>query len=183
MKPIIKYAREYFTRRFTSIGSTSAETRFAEVLTAANLAQLLRFKGLTDDASVDAFALAQCKAVFPTQHDRDGFLREWKIARDTLANTYKEEMIVTKKGRIAEVGIYCFTWWRKHQLKFPACNSVVSRLALLQPSSAACERVFSLYKNVNGDDNPARLMDIKRASVMVPYNHRMRQTPVVCVKL
>jgi hypothetical protein len=149
----------------------------------SDVTQLLRFKGSQDDAAVDAIALAQRNAVFPTPQSRDAFLREWKSARDTKANTYLEDTVTTKQGRIADLGIYCFTWWRKNQHNYPHCNDVVSRLVLLQPSSAACERVFSLYKTVNHDNNPATLMDIKRASVMVPYNDRMRENPVVFVKL
>lgn len=104
-------------------------------------------------------------------------------ARDTEANTCLEDTVTTKQGQLADLSIYCFTWWRKNQHDCPQCNDVVSRLVLPQPSSAACEREFSLYKNVNHDNNPATLMYIKRASVMVPYNDRMRGNPVVFVKL
>ena len=43
---------------------------------------------------------------------------------------------------------------------------------LLQPSSAAAERVFSLLKNAFGEQQQSSLRDLVAATLMVQYNKR-----------
>ena len=43
---------------------------------------------------------------------------------------------------------------------------------LLQPSSAAAERVFSLLKNAFGEQQQSSLHDLVAATLMVQYNKR-----------
>ena len=43
---------------------------------------------------------------------------------------------------------------------------------LVQPSSAAAERVFSLLKNAFGEQQQSSLHDLVAATLMVQYNKR-----------
>ena len=61
-------------------------------------------------------------------------------------------------------------WWEDHKNDLPAWSSAVRKTLLLQPSSAAAERVFSLLKNTFGDQQQTSLSDYIEASLMVQYN-------------
>ena len=47
------------------------------------------------------------------------------------------------------------------------------RSGTLTPNSAACERVFSLLKQMFGDAQMSALADYIRAALMLKYNERM----------
>ena len=49
------------------------------------------------------------------------------------------------------------------------------KLFLVQPSSAAAERVFSLLKNAFGEQQQSSLHDLVAATLMVQYNKRELQ--------
>lgn len=179
---ILRHAEAYFKDRFAGAGESAAETRFHGALNVAKLAQMFRFKGDVTDAGVEAIVAIQSKRIFASTTARADFIKEWKVARAQSA-TYTEVSTRQHAGKIAEYGIGCFSWWRTRLDQFKLCNRVLSLLVVLQPSSAASERVFSLYNNVNKGDPCTRLMDLKRAGVMVPYNERMRARPVVHVEV
>jgi hypothetical protein len=182
VREILRHAETYFKRRFAGDGESPAEVRFSTALNVAKLAQLFRFKGDITDASVEAIVAGQSKRIFATPAAKVEFIKEWKVAK-TQAATYTETSTRERAGKIADYGIGCFSWWRTRLDQFKVCNRVLSLLVVLQPSSAASERVFSLYNNVNKGDPCTRLMDLKRAGVMVPYNERMRARAVVRVEI
>ena len=65
-------------------------------------------------------------------------------------------------------------WWRRHKLSLPHWSSAAYNLnlALVQPSRAAAERVFSILRS-HFDNNPAgALEDYLEAAVMLAYNYR-----------
>ena len=190
MKPIITEARDYFAARFHSDDDdegTLPEERFKDVLVLGRLASLLRLHIPYTTAQLAAIVEAAPRRILPRHTDRDAIKTEW-VAAKALAllngpDHYKEPASAASSNHISTNGEYCYQWWVKHGGTFPAMLALARRMVIMQPSSAASERVFSLYKTVNHDNNPATLMDIKRASVMVPYNDRMRENPVVFVKL
>ena len=64
-------------------------------------------------------------------------------------------------------------FWKLNEKKLPAWASVAKKLILLSPSSAAIERVWSMFSNTfdAGSEN-SPLMDYIQAVLMLKYNHR-----------
>lgn len=60
-------------------------------------------------------------------------------------------------------------WWENHSSDLPWWSSAVRKMFLLQPSSAAAERVFSISKNTFGDQQQTSLGDYVEASLIVQY--------------
>ena len=63
-------------------------------------------------------------------------------------------------------------WWKLHEAELPHWSSAVKKGLLLQPSSAASERVFSLLNNSFNDRQYNFLEDYIEASIMLQYNSR-----------
>ena len=63
-------------------------------------------------------------------------------------------------------------WWKLHEAELPHWSSAVKKGLLLQPSSAASERVFSLLNNSFNDRQYNSLEDYIEASIMLQYNSR-----------
>ena len=63
-------------------------------------------------------------------------------------------------------------WWHAHQEQLPYWSATTKRLALVQPSSAAAERVFSLLRAAFNDKQVDALEDNLAVSVMMAYNYR-----------
>ena len=63
-------------------------------------------------------------------------------------------------------------WWKKHAGQLPRWSSAACKVALVQPSSAAAERVFSLLKSTFGPQQDLSLQDYIECSLMLQYNKR-----------
>ena len=63
-------------------------------------------------------------------------------------------------------------WWKDHSDDLPCWSAVAGKLLLVQPSSAAAERVFSLLQNSFGSYEDAACTDYIQASIMLQYNKR-----------
>ncbi len=63
-------------------------------------------------------------------------------------------------------------WWRDHEYRLPNWARACKYITLIQPSSAAAERVFSLLSNSFKDNQERALEDYVSASVMLQYNSR-----------
>ena len=63
-------------------------------------------------------------------------------------------------------------WWKVHEEKLPNWSSAVKKVLLIQPSSAAAERVFSLLSASFHKQQESALFDYLQASVMPQYNNR-----------
>ena len=61
-------------------------------------------------------------------------------------------------------------WWKTNQDKLPQWASACKRMLLVQPSSAAAERVFSLLQNSFSKGQTSALQDYIQISVMLQYN-------------
>ena len=61
------------------------------------------------------------------------------------------------------------TWWAAQRETLPHWSALVKKLLLIQPSSAAAERVFSLLNSMSSQQGNS-LEDYIEASVMVRYN-------------
>ena len=61
-------------------------------------------------------------------------------------------------------------FWKQHANNIPQWKEAVAKIILLQPSSAAAERVFSLLKNSFGDQQLSALEDYIETSLIIQYN-------------
>ena len=61
-------------------------------------------------------------------------------------------------------------WWKLHAATLPNWSAAAKKMILIQPSSAAAERVFSLLKASFGQD--MALQDYIEASIMLQYSKR-----------
>ena len=60
-------------------------------------------------------------------------------------------------------------WWEQHAKKLPSWASACQKVLLCQPSSACVERVFSLLKQYN-DQQQSSLEDYIETALMMQYN-------------
>ena len=61
-------------------------------------------------------------------------------------------------------------FWKRHKNSLPSWVAVVRKVLLVQPSSAASERVFSILKQSFGEQQALSLQDYIEASLMLQYN-------------
>ncbi len=61
-------------------------------------------------------------------------------------------------------------FWKRHEDTLPTWAAAARKVVLVQPSSAASERVFSLLNNSFGDRQQSSLQDYIEASLMLQYN-------------
>jgi len=69
-------------------------------------------------------------------------------------------------------GVDTLRRWKDHSEDLPCWSSATKKVFLLQPSSAAAERVFSLLKNTFGDQQQNAQHDYVEAALMLQYNKR-----------
>ena len=62
-------------------------------------------------------------------------------------------------------------WWKNHEHELPSWSRACGLIMLVQPSSAAAERVFSLLQAFSTQQQSS-LEDYVSASVMLQYNNR-----------
>ena len=63
-------------------------------------------------------------------------------------------------------------WWRNHTEELPKWSSACKLILLIQPSSAAAERVFSLLSSSFKEQQANSLEDYIETSIMLQYNYR-----------
>ena len=63
-------------------------------------------------------------------------------------------------------------WWHRQEERLPRWATTVKQVLLIQPSSAAAERVFSILKASFTEQPDCALVDYIQASVMAQYNKR-----------
>lgn len=73
---------------------------------------------------------------------------------------------------VADYSTAILTWWRVNGNTFPAWAEAARIAFAISPSSASCERVFALLKNLFGDQQLGSLSDYLCASLMLNYNGR-----------
>ena len=79
----------------------------------------------------------------------------------------------TMDKTVAEYTIDLLSWWRTNGTAFPAW-ALGARIAFaISPSSASCERVFALLKNLFGDEQLSALKDYISAALKLNYNGRI----------
>lgn len=70
----------------------------------------------------------------------------------------------------AEINV--LEWWSQHSKEIPSWASACKQILLLQPSSAASERVFSLLQNSSNNRQERALEDYIETSLILQYNNK-----------
>ena len=65
-----------------------------------------------------------------------------------------------------------YEWWKYHNADIPMWARSFRKIALIQPSSAGAERVFSLLQTSFGKQQEHSLEDYIQLPVMMQYNYR-----------
>ena len=85
-----------------------------------------------------------------------------------------KEELPTYIARVADVDkdFDPLEWWKLNAPMLPYWSAAAKKILLVQPSSAAAERVFSLLKASFGEQQESSLQDYIESSLMVQYNKR-----------
>lgn len=77
-------------------------------------------------------------------------------------------------ARVTDVdpNLSCLEWWKLNNTTLPLWSEVAQKILLVQPSSAASERVFSLLNASFSYQQQSSLQDYVETSVMMQYNGR-----------
>jgi hypothetical protein len=62
------------------------------------------------------------------------------------------------------------TFWKNNASSLPHWSTAASKVAVVQPSSAAAERVFAVQKRSFSDTQYGSLQDLIETSIMLQYN-------------
>ena len=65
-----------------------------------------------------------------------------------------------------------WSWWQNHSAELPHRSAAVRDVILVQPSSAAAERIFSLLKASFNPQQDTSLQDFVESSLKLQYNQR-----------
>ena len=88
----------------------------------------------------------------------------------TISNLKTELPSYLAKTADISPDICPLVWWKANASELPHWSSATSIVILIQPSSAASERVFSLLNNSFNDRQEASLSDYIEASLMLQFN-------------
>ena len=66
----------------------------------------------------------------------------------------------------------CLKFWKSSESTLPQWAAAVKKILIVQPSSAAVERVFSMLNNAFKDKQQNSLQDYIEVSTMLRYNNR-----------
>ena len=91
----------------------------------------------------------------------------------TILDDLKAELpLYLAKAADVDSSIDALDWWKKNANCLPKWVSALQKILLIQPSSAAIERVFSLLKSSFSEQQECSLQDYVEASIMLQYNKR-----------
>ena len=108
---------------------------------------------LVDSSTIDQFA-----AAFPS------------LSTQTVAGLKAE--LPSYKAAVNDIdpSVDAQDWWKRHEQDLPHWCTAFELVLLVQPSSAATERVFSLLKNSFSQSQSSSLEDYIETSLMLQYN-------------
>ena len=147
MEPGLQYFKTKFTQELS--GSVA-------VFKAARLFLLYKICEMQPDASV-----VDTLQVFP-------FLNSCLV----LSGLKQELPAYMAKAADVSAEIEPLNWWKRHSTDLPNWANAARKVALVQPSSAAAERVhvFSLLNSSFGSQQDLSLQDYTECSLMLQYN-------------
>ena len=89
---------------------------------------------------------------------------------DTISHLKDELPDYLAKAADVSAEMDTLEWWRRHEESLPYWTAAFRKVLLVQPSSAAAERVFSLMKATFTDQQDCALQDYLEVSLMLQYN-------------
>ena len=96
------------------------------------------------------------------------FLNESSV----LENLNKELPVYLTKAADLDRNVDPVEWWMDNSNDLLCWSAAAGKILLVQPSSAAAERMFSLLQNSFSSFQDAALTDYLQASIMLQYNKR-----------
>ena len=118
------------------------------------------------------------------QHAAVDELRLFPFLDDNVTvNALKQELPAFRAAAEDVTGVDPAKWWKDHADELPSWSSAAAEVLLIQPSSAAAERVFSLLQQAFQYQQDQALEDYVEASIMVQYNGRKKTKTVWLSKL
>ena len=110
--------------------------------------------------------------MLPTASDVDK-LSSFPFVTSTILSNLKAELpSYVAKADGVNPNFCCLRWWKNNCTSLPHWSALARQILLVQPSSAAAERVFSLLANSFGDQQLNALQDYIETSIMLQYNKR-----------
>ena len=155
---------EYFNRQLATNLSNSVS-----VFKTCQLFNPQKINALSPTA--DSIREAMVSLPLVSQADTDALQADTDaLQADTDALQAELPAYMARSADLA-AGFNPLKWWKTAREDLPSWASVASKCLLLQPSSAASERVFSILKRSFGEQQEAALQDYTEASLMLQYNH------------
>ena len=96
------------------------------------------------------------------------FLNKQAIFTDLKA----KRPLYLAKAADTDSSIDALDWWKINMNYLPKWVSALQKVLLIQPSSAASERVFTLLKASFAEQQDCSLQDYVESSIMLQYNKR-----------
>ena len=78
---------------------------------------------------------------------------------------------IVKAANVAAL-VDSLPWWKRYKTDVPNWSAAACQVVLVQPSSAAAERVFSILSTSFGTQQDVALQDYIECSTMLQYNKR-----------
>ena len=128
--------------------------------------------------SVEIFKVAQffvpskIAEMAPSAEDLENLKVIPFMKEDVLESMKAEFSLYIAKASGVSADIDILDWWGKHSEELVTWSSIAKDLVLIQPSSAAAERVFSILKSSFGPQQDHSLKDYIQSSLMLQYNKR-----------
>ena len=100
------------------------------------------------------------------------------LDNDTIINGLAEELpkyLALSDGVQVQREDDKVKWWARNVKTLPKWAAVVRKILLVQPSSGAAERVFSLLNSNFSKGQEAALEETVKASIMLKYNYTQRE--------
>ena len=119
------------------------------------------------------FSPHKVREMNPTALSLDQDLASIPFFNNTERAGLKDEL-PTYLSKVADLddGYDPLEWWKSNASALPCWSRAAKNILLVQPSSAAAERVFSLLKSSFGDQQDNSLKDYVESSLMLQYNKR-----------
>ena len=115
----------------------------------------------------------------PTSHDIENLRIVPFLDSDTIIDGLKSERVtyMTKADGVSQE-VDRLKWWNRHKSELPLWSSSCRSVLLIQPSSAAAERVFSLLENSFKEQQTLALEDYVESSLILCIT---RESFLVCI--
>ncbi len=157
MRQLVQYARnciqpglQYFTTQLgSSLKVPLAAFKAARLLSPQKVAEML-----------------------PTASDVDQLSSFPFVTSMMISNLKAELPSYVAKADGVDPSFCRLRWWKNNCTSLPHWSALARQVLLVQPSSAAAERVFLLLANSFSDQQTNALQDYIETSIMLQYNKR-----------